>query len=42
MSAMNRREFLAVGALGTAGLAVDNKARLLRAPEKPWNAGTLS
>jgi anaerobic selenocysteine-containing dehydrogenase len=36
----NRRQFLAVGALGTAGLAIENKARRLTVPEKPWNART--
>jgi len=40
MSKWSRREFLSVGATGAAGLALENKARLLRVPEKPWNART--
>jgi anaerobic selenocysteine-containing dehydrogenase len=40
MSEWSRREFLTVGATGAAGLALENKARLLRVPEKPWNART--
>ncbi|MHB8764699.1 MAG: molybdopterin-binding domain-containing protein, partial [Deferrisomatales bacterium] len=39
MTEINRRQFLAVGAAGTAGLAVDNQVRRLGVPEKPWNAG---
>jgi len=40
MSKWSRREFLSVGATGAAGLALENKGRLLRVPEKPWNART--
>ena len=40
MGRMDRREFLAVGAMGTAGLALENQAKRLAAPEKPWNART--
>ncbi|MFU8856857.1 MAG: molybdopterin-containing oxidoreductase family protein [Deferrisomatales bacterium] len=40
MTELSRRQFLAVGATGAAGLAFENKARVLRAPEKPWNEGT--
>ncbi|MHB8767250.1 MAG: molybdopterin-dependent oxidoreductase [Deferrisomatales bacterium] len=40
MTNWDRRSFLKAGAFGTAGLAVDNKARLLTAAEKPWNAKT--
>lgn len=40
MTELSRRQFLAVGATGAAGLAFENKARVLRVPEKPWNAGT--
>ncbi|MBI5017762.1 MAG: molybdopterin-dependent oxidoreductase [Deltaproteobacteria bacterium] len=40
MSGLNRRQFLAVGALGTAGVALEHRARVLTAPEKPWNAAT--
>lgn len=36
----SRRQFLAAGTAGAAGLAMENKARVLRAPEKPWNQGT--
>ncbi|GAB4261667.1 MAG: hypothetical protein Kow0092_11390 [Deferrisomatales bacterium] len=40
MKPLNRREFLAVGGLGTASLALENKARLLQTAPKPWNART--
>ncbi len=39
MHELNRRQFLAAGAVGATGLAVENKQRALRAVEKPWNAG---
>ncbi|MBI5440175.1 MAG: molybdopterin-dependent oxidoreductase [Deltaproteobacteria bacterium] len=42
MAGLNRRQFLAAGALatlGTAGIAVERQGRL-RTPEKPWNAST--
>ncbi|MEW6486422.1 MAG: molybdopterin dinucleotide binding domain-containing protein [Thermodesulfobacteriota bacterium] len=39
MSGWDRRTFLATGAFGTAGLALDNKRALLGSAQKPWNAG---
>ena len=38
MSGWDRRTFLATGAFGTAGLALDNKRALLGSAHKPWNA----
>ena len=39
MSPWNRRSFLQAGVFGTAGLAIENRSRLLRSADKPWNAG---
>jgi anaerobic selenocysteine-containing dehydrogenase len=40
VSGWDRRSFLTAGVLGTAGLAVENKRRLLASHKKPWNAKT--
>ncbi len=40
MNPLSRRQFLAAGVGGGAGLAIENQVRRLRAVEKPWNAST--